>query len=122
MAEPMPTGSASICQYLSRGLAGVARWQWLLLDAQFQAGLKLVAALAPAANPAPGCEPRARPHHAPEDLKAIEQRAAELASKGLPPPKEIYEVQNRGRIDWSRFPEWARPVDPEVFEGCGHEG
>jgi hypothetical protein len=55
-------------------------------------------------------------------VKDLERRATELANKGLPPPKEIYEVQNRSRIDWSKFPEWARPVDPEVFEGCAHEG
>ena len=32
----------------------------------------------------------------------------------------VYDAQNRGRIDWSRFPEWAWPTDPEVF--TGHEG
>jgi hypothetical protein len=81
-----------------------------LLDVQFQAGLELVAALSPGAAPAA------------EELKDLERRATERVSKGLPPPKEIYNVHNRSRIDWSKFPEWARPVDPEVFEGCGHEG
>jgi hypothetical protein len=100
----------------------MARWQWLLLDAQYRAGLKLVAALSPGAVTPTGPEPESAAPRAADDLKEIERRAAERASKGLPPPKEIYEVQNRNRIDWSRFPEWARPVDPEVFEGCGHEG
>jgi hypothetical protein len=121
MAEPKPAERASVYRYLSCGLTGMARWQWLLLDAQFRAGLELVAAMSPGAAPAPGPGPETAPHAA-ADLKEIERRAAELAAKGLPLPKEIYEVQNRGRIDWSRFPEWARPVDPEVFEGCGHEG
>jgi hypothetical protein len=42
--------------------------------------------------------------------------------QGLAPPREVYEVQNRGRIDWTTAPDWARPADPELFEGCGHEG
>jgi hypothetical protein len=123
VAEPTPTLSASVYyQCLSHGLAGTLWWQWLLLDAQFRAGLKLVAALSSGAVPPPEREPETGAPRAGEDLKEIERRVAELASKGLPPPREIYEVQNRSRIDWSRFPEWARPVDPEVFEGCGHEG
>jgi hypothetical protein len=123
MAEPTPTESMSFYyQCLSRGLAGMARWQWLLLDAQFRAGLKLVAVMSSEPVPPPGREPETAARRAATDLKEIERQAAERASKGLPPPREIYEVQNRNRIDWSRFPEWARPVDPEVFEGCGHEG
>jgi hypothetical protein len=34
----------------------------------------------------------------------------------------VYEAQNRNRIDWTKMPEWARPADPELFEGAGHEG
>ena len=41
---------------------------------------------------------------------------------GLAPPPEIYRIEYRHRIDWLKFPDWARPVDPQVFEGCGHEG
>jgi hypothetical protein len=41
---------------------------------------------------------------------------------GYAPPREIYDVRNRGKIDWSTVPEWAKPVDPDVFEGCSHEG
>lgn len=43
-------------------------------------------------------------------------------SRGLAPPREAYLVHNRRMIDWSQAPEWARPIDPELFDGCGHEG
>jgi hypothetical protein len=53
-------------------------------------------------------------------------RLTELAEwrmrRGLAPPPEIYRVEYRRRIDWLRFPAWARPVDPELFDGCCHEG
>ena len=51
-------------------------------------------------------------------IKLAEQRI----SQGLAPPREVYRVENRQRIDWLKFPGWARPVDPEVFVGCCHEG
>jgi hypothetical protein len=51
---------------------------------------------------------------------ALVELAMERIEKGLAPPQEIYRVQIRRRIDWSQFPEWARPVDPEMFD-C-HEG
>ena len=53
---------------------------------------------------------------------ALMRRVDERISRGLAPPREIYQVQNRDKVDWSRVPEWARPVDPDMFEGCGHEG
>jgi hypothetical protein len=55
----------------------------------------------------------------PEDLIKV---AKERLSKGLAPPREIYDVQNRDRIDWGNVPDWARSIDPELFEGCAHEG
>ena len=54
--------------------------------------------------------------------RSLEASALERLEKGLAPPREVYDVQNRGRIDWSRVPEWAQPADPESFEGCAHEG
>ena len=54
------------------------------------------------------------------------RRLADLAvarvKKGFAPPAEIYRVKNRNQIDWSLLSEWARPVDPEIFDGCCHEG
>jgi hypothetical protein len=55
-------------------------------------------------------------------VETLEQYALERVRQGLPPPPEIYEAQHRPGIDWSLFPEWARPSDPEVFEGTAHEG
>jgi hypothetical protein len=48
--------------------------------------------------------------------------AEQRIRQGLAPPPEIYRVEYRQRIDWLKFPDWARPVDPQVFEGCCHEG
>lgn len=49
-------------------------------------------------------------------------RIRERLDQGLSPPPEIYQVQYRDKIDWSQLPEWALPLDPDVFEGCSHEG
>ncbi len=56
------------------------------------------------------------------DRNALVALAAARIRQGLAPPREIYLVQNRSAIDWSQFPAWARPVDPEIFDGCCHEG
>jgi len=53
---------------------------------------------------------------------ALIKLAEERVRQGFAPPPRIYQVEYRRRIDWSRFPAWARPVDPEVFNGCCHEG
>ena len=53
---------------------------------------------------------------------ALIEQAEKCASQGLAPPPRIYRIEYRRRIDWSRFPTWARPVDPEIFDGCCHEG
>jgi hypothetical protein len=61
------------------------------------------------------------PYRPAVDDKLIELAAARLR-QGLAPPREIYQVQYRNAIDWSQFPAWARPIDPEIFDGCCHEG
>jgi hypothetical protein len=53
---------------------------------------------------------------------ALIQLAEQRMRNGLAPPPEIYRIENRRRIDWLRFPDWARPVDPQLFNGCCHEG
>ncbi len=113
MAEqPIPESTA--CEGWSRVLTNVLRHQWWLFDVQYQAGLRLLELLAPVHQPpAPA---------APNDFRDLERRAAECARRGAALPREVYDVWNRQRIDWSRFPEWARPVDPEMFTGCAHEG
>lgn len=55
----------------------------------------------------------------PELLASAVQRRVHA---GLAPPAEAHLVQNRRKIDWSQYPSWARPADPDMFDGCGHEG
>jgi hypothetical protein len=100
--------------YRSWGAAATAlAWEpWRLLGAHYQATLKALGELAPATPP----EPTAG---SPQDL---EQQAVERVRRGLAPRREIYDAQNRGRIDWLKLPEWARPCDPELFGECPHEG
>lgn len=61
----------------------------------------------------------AKPDIPDDDLVTL---ATERMRRGLAPPPEIYRVENRDKIDWRQFPDWARPVDPENFAECGHEG
>ena len=54
--------------------------------------------------------------------EALIKLAEERMRQGLAPPPEIYRIEYRRRIDWSTFPTWAQPIDPQVFDGCCHEG
>ena len=63
-----------------------------------------------------------RPSAAAQAASSLEERARERTRQGLAPPREIYDIRNRDRVDWSTLPEWARPSDPDLFEGCAHEG
>jgi hypothetical protein len=117
-------GSPDLFQWWSRILADVVRNQWELLDAQYQVGIGVLKALS-------GTSPVQEPEL--EEVKEVimprtsdekadlERRALERLRQGFAPPREVYEVQNRGRLDWSSLPDWARPSDPELFEGA-HEG
>ncbi|HMF15034.1 MAG TPA: hypothetical protein VKE94_22110 [Gemmataceae bacterium] len=53
---------------------------------------------------------------------SLEVRARQRTRQGLAPPRELYDIRNRNRVDWSTLPEWAMPPDPDIFEGCAHEG
>lgn len=93
-------------------------YQWKWFDTQYETGLKIIDA---ALGVRPPSQPTGR---APmiDDVQDLQRRAAERISHGLAPPKEIYQAPFRNRIDWGKLPEWARPSDPELFEGSGHEG
>lgn len=54
--------------------------------------------------------------------RELVQIAIDRVEHGFAPPPEIYQIHRRCKIDWSVFPEWARPLDPEIFDGCCHEG
>jgi hypothetical protein len=111
-------------QFLSDAVAEVTREQWEVVEAQSRFGLALWDALLRGYQPvASSQEP---PGKVAEPAQAsfpntLQQETAKRLKEGLAPPREIYDVQNRGRIDWASVPDWAKPVDPEVFEGA-HEG
>jgi hypothetical protein len=95
--------------------------QWNLLDLQYRAGIKLMdTVLGAAGNREAGPEKGDRAAAPP--ASTLEERARQRTQKGLAPPREIYDVRNRNRVDWFTLPDWARPSDPDLFEGCSHEG
>lgn len=135
MIDWMMTSYFKNCQVWSDTVTDLTRQQWKFLTAQSHFGISLWNALLslPLAAPARSQEGEsAKPAEPSETVREaggrepvaeadLEKMATERLRRGLAPPREIYDVQNRGRIDWSMVPDWARPVDPEVFEG-GHEG
>jgi hypothetical protein len=101
----------------------LAQCQWL--EAQYRAGARIMNVLLPrtegtAADADPG--PLAVAPAPPGEPENLARRAEQRLGQGLAPPREIYEVHNRGLVDWSELPAWARPSDPELFDGCSHEG
>jgi hypothetical protein len=124
MNEAQENESRTLCQSWLQMVTSLFGCPWKLYASQYQLGLKLMEGVfsIPAgahAGSAAWLESAARGGDA---LRAFEHQAAERMRQGLAPPKEIYEAPYRDQIDWSRFPDWARPSDPELFQGCGHEG
>jgi hypothetical protein len=125
MTHLMSAHYFDVCRSWSRTMTGMAWTWWRLLDANSQVGIQLMQNLmgsSTGATPATGQEAGATPGADPVGPKDLEQRAAERLRKGLAPPAEVYQSPYRDRIDWLALPPWARPVDPDLFEGCGHEG
>ena len=119
MDHRMITTWLSSYERLSRALTGMVKKQYEWLRAQQQLGMKMWSAMMPGTT----CrESTPVPVQPSESSSTLEATALERLQKGFAPPRGIYDVQNRGRIDWTRVPEWAQPADPEAFEGCGHEG
>jgi hypothetical protein len=104
----------------SRVTTGLLRGQWAWAGAGLRAADQLLGAAAePLAPVGITATPAAE---APGQLDDLVGRALDRVGEGMPPPRELYDVKYRERIDWLRFPAWARPSDPEVYTGCGHEG
>jgi hypothetical protein len=125
MTERMPSGSENLCRWWPWTVLHLALWQWKVVDAQWRAGIVLMKTLTgECAGEDRTTEDKtaAVPRQTPAEFEELRERAAERVRQGAAPPREVYEVQNRSRIDWSLFPEWARPSDPELYEGCAHEG
>jgi hypothetical protein len=95
----------------SRAVTSMVWGHWLMLDAGFRATQTMLATAVPVAGNIPVGEPAA--------LAAL---ALERVKRGLAPPREVYLAPLRNRINWADFPDWARPSDPELYEGCAHEG
>jgi hypothetical protein len=113
-----PTQTAYDWSHMVKNLLGC---QWQILDAQYQISMEIMESVM---NSPPGLsveQEEARAKGA-EKLANLEQLAADRLRKGLPPPREIYELPYRDRINWANYPAWARPTDPELFEDCSHEG
>ncbi len=70
-------------------------------------------------KPTPMCD---LPVSRQDEMQALIELATERVRLGFAPPAEIYQIQYRSRVDWSVFPEWAKPVNPDIFDGCCHEG
>ena len=97
----------------------LARLKELCRSSEREAGK----AVAPGAAVGRAAGPEQADHAAAAHLAdSPEERARERTRQGLAPPREIYDIRNRNRVDWSTLPEWAMPPDPELFEGCAHEG
>ncbi len=109
MREPQGMESQTVYGYWSGWWTGMLGYQWRVLETQYQLGLRIMeTALGTTTGRSEGFE-------------KLERIAEERVGQGLAPPPEIYQAPYRRAIDWSRFPDWARPSDPELFEG-GHEG
>jgi hypothetical protein len=108
-------------RYWSRALASVLWGQWLMVRTGFQAA-QTVLKSASTNSPGASVPPRAALGPGKGESQDLIDRAAARTSKGLAPPREIYQAPVRNQVDWSKFPDWARPSDPELFEGSAHEG
>jgi hypothetical protein len=112
MIDEVLTNIQCVNRYWSQVTTGLLRGQWAWVEAGFRTADKLLGA---ATEPPAAAE-------GPEELEALVCRALDRVGMGEPPPREVYDVKYRDRIDWLRFPLWARPSDPDVYTGCGHEG
>jgi hypothetical protein len=111
-------------RYWSQTLADVLAWEWKLFETQYLVGIQFVEAAMriPDRSGAGHDKQECAKLQTTDGFSNLESLAIERTRMGLAPPREIYEVPNRDRVDWSKFPEWARPIDPEVFQDSGHEG
>src|SRR5262245_66544088 len=102
MAHGMLTDYLNLYESWSRAVTDVAWGPWRLLDSQYRAGVQVLGTVLGAFAGKGAAPARQAQAAAPETL---ERRAAERLSKGLPPPREVYDAQNRGRVNWSEFPD-----------------
>jgi len=121
MIDQMFPNLRAFQQYWSRTVASMVWGQWLVLDTGLQAA-QTVLTSATTVPPDSSAHPRRAAGAAKSGPQGLVDLAVERMGKGLAPPSEVYQTPYRNQIDWSKCPEWARPSDPELFEGSGHEG
>ncbi len=111
MVDPMIRQVEDLPQFWSRAVTSLVWGQWLMLETGFQAMQTILATAAPVVGSKPAI-----------GTAGLLELAQARMKKGLPPPREVYLAPYRDEIDWTKFPDWARPSDPDMFEGCSHEG
>jgi hypothetical protein len=125
MSEPLLANAKAIRECWSRVVTSMMWNQWLMLDGGLRAAQTVLALAAAATGPQVAGAKVSKQSAArgtermPEELI---RRAEERMRNGLAPPREVYQSPYRDHVDWSRFPDWARPSDPDLFDGSGHEG
>jgi hypothetical protein len=100
-------------------LTGMLEFQWWLCQIPIKTGMEIMQVFS---NAPDVVAPAAGQSRDAADVRELEKLAIERARRGLAPPRQIYQAPYRDQIDWSQFPEWARALDPEMFEEVGHEG
>jgi hypothetical protein len=121
----MLTNVKGVNRYWSQVVISMVWGQWQVLDAGLRATSKILEAASQAPADEADAPARTAESAAPVPSGAVEdlmEFAGKRMAQGLAPPREIYKAQYRKQIDWSKFPEWAKPSDPDVYEGCAHEG
>lgn len=117
--DPMFQNLQAVQESWTRTMTSMVWGQWLMLDMSLRAAETLLTSAAPGA-------PSTSPGQATSTVEAgagdLINLAMERMKRGLAPPSRIYQTPYRNQIDWSKFPDWARPTDPDLFEGSSHEG
>jgi hypothetical protein len=119
-----PQEGRTVYQHWLEAVAGVVTQEIELFETHCQGSLKIMEAAlrCPEGGPAGPDKPADAGAPPMDEFQKLEAVALERAQKGFAPPKEIYGLPYRSRVAWDKFPDWARPIDPDVFEGAGHEG
>jgi hypothetical protein len=122
MNHPPSASSETLCLDWSNMVQDLLGCQWKLWDTHYRFGMMIVESVLATSMPGQSMKLEEIRTTDAERLSQLQQLASERMKKGLPPPREIYELPYRERINWASFPSWARPTDPELFENCSHEG
>ena len=118
------SSSPELYQWWSGTLANVVRSQWELVDAYYQVGIRVLKAVRGAS---PVQEPECKAMKEAVMPRTTEGRrswstSAWSACGRVWPRRGRFMTSSIGvELDWSLLPDWARPTDPELYEGA-HEG